>query len=83
MVSVFGHVRSEPLQSRSRLSKWLGDFKLLGWLGVAYLIVWRALRREQKRSNRRIEVQDLIYIGLTVLFFLIALAYVRGCEKLH
>jgi hypothetical protein len=28
-------------------------------------------------------VQDLIYIGLTILFFLIALAYVSACEKLH
>jgi len=26
---------------------------------------------------------DLLYIGLTILFFLIALAYVRGCEKLQ
>ena len=28
-------------------------------------------------------VLDLIFIGLTVLFFLLALAYVRGCEKLQ
>jgi len=26
---------------------------------------------------------DLIFIGATILFFLIALAYVRGCEKLQ
>lgn len=26
---------------------------------------------------------DLIFIVVTVLFFLIALAYVRGCEKLQ
>jgi len=26
---------------------------------------------------------DLIFITLTILFFLIALAYVRGCEKLQ
>jgi len=26
---------------------------------------------------------DLIYIGLTIVFFLLALAYVRGCEKLQ
>jgi len=26
---------------------------------------------------------DLIFIALTILFFLIALAYVRGCEKLQ
>jgi hypothetical protein len=25
---------------------------------------------------------DLIFIALTVIFFLLALAYVRGCEKL-
>jgi len=26
---------------------------------------------------------DLIFIAATVLFFLIAIAYVRGCEKLR
>jgi hypothetical protein len=26
---------------------------------------------------------DLIFISATILFFLIALAYVRGCEKLQ
>jgi hypothetical protein len=26
---------------------------------------------------------DLFFIALTVVFFLIALAYVRGCEKLQ
>jgi hypothetical protein len=26
---------------------------------------------------------DLIYVGATVAFFLLALAYVRGCEKLQ
>jgi hypothetical protein len=26
---------------------------------------------------------DLIFIAATVLFFLIAIAYVRGCEKLQ
>ena len=26
---------------------------------------------------------DLIFVGATILFFLIALAYVRGCEKLQ
>ncbi len=30
-----------------------------------------------------ITLMDLIYIGLTILFFLLALAYVRGCEKLQ
>jgi len=25
---------------------------------------------------------DLIYVAATVFFFLLALAYVRGCEKL-
>jgi hypothetical protein len=28
-------------------------------------------------------MQDLIYIALTIAFFAIAIAYVRGCEKLH
>jgi len=26
---------------------------------------------------------DLIFIGVTIAFFLIALVYVRGCEKLQ
>jgi len=26
---------------------------------------------------------DLIFITVTVIFFLLALAYVRGCEKLQ
>lgn len=26
---------------------------------------------------------DLLYIALTIIFFLLALAYVRGCEKLQ
>jgi hypothetical protein len=26
---------------------------------------------------------DLIFIAATVLFFLVAIAYVRGCEKLQ
>ncbi len=26
---------------------------------------------------------DLIYIGATILFFLLSLIYVRGCEKLQ
>jgi hypothetical protein len=26
---------------------------------------------------------DLVFIALTIVFFLIALAYVRGCEKLQ
>lgn len=26
---------------------------------------------------------DLIFVALTIVFFLLALAYVRGCEKLQ
>jgi hypothetical protein len=26
---------------------------------------------------------DLIYIAVTIIFFLLALVYVRGCEKLR
>jgi hypothetical protein len=29
------------------------------------------------------EMLDLIFITVTIIFFLIALAYVRGCEKLQ
>jgi hypothetical protein len=28
-------------------------------------------------------LDDLLYIALTTIFFLLALAYVRGCEKLQ
>jgi succinate-acetate transporter protein len=34
-------------------------------------------------SDTRKIMLDFIFIGLTILFFLIALAYVRGCEKLR
>jgi hypothetical protein len=26
---------------------------------------------------------DLLYIAITITFFVVAIAYVRGCEKLH
>jgi hypothetical protein len=29
------------------------------------------------------EMLDLIFIAVTIIFFLVALAYVRGCEKLQ
>jgi hypothetical protein len=28
-------------------------------------------------------LDDLLYIALTIIFFLLSLAYVRGCEKLQ
>jgi hypothetical protein len=28
-------------------------------------------------------LDDLLYLGLTIVFFLLSLAYVRGCEKLQ
>lgn len=37
-------------------------------------------------GDRSIEIHamlDLIFIGITVGFFLIAIAYVRACEKLQ
>ena len=36
-----------------------------------------------RRRARRLKVLDLIFVALTIVFFLIALAYVRGCEKLQ
>ena len=30
-----------------------------------------------------IVMADLIYVALTIVFFLLALAYVRGCERLQ
>jgi hypothetical protein len=42
-----------------------------------------ALARALSSANWRQGMQDLIYIVLTIVFFLIALAYVRGCEKLQ
>ena len=41
------------------------------------------VRQEDRHMVRRIEVLDLLYFGLTILFFVIAVAYVRGCEKLQ
>lgn len=43
----------------------------------------KRFQREFFDGIRRTAVQDVIYIGLTVVFFLIALAYVRACEKLR
>ena len=34
-------------------------------------------------EDLRRHMQDLVFIGLTIVFFLIALAYVRGCERLR
>jgi len=33
-------------------------------------------------SRKRRLMLDLIFLGSTIFFFLLALAYVRGCEKL-
>ena len=43
----------------------------------------RAKEGEGAEAGGGIEVEDLFYIGLTVIFFAGALAYVRGCEKLR
>jgi succinate-acetate transporter protein len=32
---------------------------------------------------RRPEIVDLIFLALTILFFLLSIAYVRGCEKVQ
>jgi hypothetical protein len=29
------------------------------------------------------QMLDVIFVAVTIIFFLIALAYVRGCEKLQ
>jgi hypothetical protein len=31
----------------------------------------------------RSKMLDLIYVAITIIFFLLALAYVRGCKKLQ
>ena len=36
-----------------------------------------------KAVSKEARVLDLIFVALTIVFFLIALAYVRGCEKLQ
>jgi hypothetical protein len=41
------------------------------------------LARAFGRASRRYgDVLDVLYIGLTVAFFALAAAYVRGCERL-
>ena len=35
------------------------------------------------RAAVEVDMLDLMYIALTIVFFLVALAYVRGCEKLQ
>lgn len=29
------------------------------------------------------EMQDLIFIGITLVFFVLAMGYVRFCERIH
>jgi hypothetical protein len=38
------------------------------------------VHKEPPRTRRL--MLDLIFLGSTILFFLLALAYVRGCERL-
>jgi hypothetical protein len=38
---------------------------------------------ELKRKTGDAQMLDLIFVTLTIIFFLLALAYVRGCEKLQ
>ncbi|MEO6724245.1 MAG: hypothetical protein ABIU20_07410 [Blastocatellia bacterium] len=34
-------------------------------------------------DSKGVFMLDLIFVGLTIVFFLLSLAYVRGCEKLQ
>jgi len=34
-------------------------------------------------TQREIQMQDLIYIAITVLFFIAAVAYVQFCERMR
>jgi hypothetical protein len=40
-------------------------------------------RRSGSISIEEAAVQDLMYVALAVAFFLVALAYVKACEKLR
>ncbi len=47
---------------------------------------WRlvtTLIDEHARLELETEMLDVIFIAVTIIFFLIAIAYVRGCEKLQ
>jgi len=35
-----------------------------------------------RAQRRELVMADFMFVGLTILFFLLAAAYVRGCEKL-
>jgi hypothetical protein len=56
--------------------------------GAASAALWHpwplvVLARAFGRASRRYgDVLDVLYIGLTVAFFALAAAYVRGCERL-
>jgi hypothetical protein len=47
---------------------------------------WLCVIRFRKNRRRTINgggaMLDLIFLAATILFFLLSLAYVRGCEKL-
>jgi succinate-acetate transporter protein len=41
-------------------------------------------RKNDRQSKLEGEIMfDLIFVALTIVFFLLSLAYVRGCEKLQ
>jgi hypothetical protein len=46
-----------------------------GWLG---LNVWRQTRRPVEENS----MSDLLMVGITIGFFIVALLYANGCEKL-
>lgn len=45
-------------------------------------IIFSTLRQDTT-STEEATMMDLFFLALTVVFFLLALAYVRGCEKLQ
>lgn len=57
--------------------------QLLNGLCAALNFTGREYAASYEQSQpARLTMNDLIYIGITVLFFLVGGLYVRGCEKL-
>ena len=52
-------------------------------IGRRCMLTTETQRQRLHREELRRHMQDLVFIGLTIFFFLIALAYVHGCERLR
>ena len=67
------------------------NLKLMASVYVARFIVWRMLRKRRSRVQssrfqrapwKGNQMTDLIFVALTIAFFVLAVFYVLGCDRL-